>query len=114
MLRKVYSDNYKELNYEIYKVSLVNEEDRICEHNSWLCGYVEVPKNHKLYGLYNDSYFDFIKCHGGITYSYGHREIRKGHYIGFDTAHYYSKEVCQDLEFCIDECKKIIDQLLEN
>ena len=40
---------------------------RYCNH---FCGYVEVPKNHALYGKnWNDDIINDINVHGGITYN---------------------------------------------
>jgi hypothetical protein len=110
------------------------------------CGYVLIPKWHKLYEQdYND--INGIYCHGGLTYS-SHVLVNTeypGWWIGFDCAHAgdgYDREsqsryfgttkqdsffsmlnymtgnysefgTVKTLDFCIQECKNIVDQLEE-
>lgn len=68
--------------------------------------YVGVPRWHSLYEKhYKD--IEGIECHGGLTYS-SHELLDKEYpvwWIGFDCAHAG--------DFCITECKNIIDQLVE-
>ena len=97
-------------------------------------GYVEIPKDNPLYGKHYDE-ID-IKCHGGLTFS---GEMGDFEYcIGFDTnhlgdakstnpKHYWGKEeeciwnqmvncegdTFKDEEYVENECKKIINQILE-
>lgn len=63
----------------------------------WLCGYVAVN--------YMENISDRIECHGGITYESSQR-------IGFDCAHFGDTMENCDMEFCIAECHKIVDQLI--
>ena len=98
-------------------------------------GYVEIPKDNPLHGKHYDE-ID-IKCHGGLTFS---GEMGDFEYcIGFDTNHlgdakstnpkHYEKESDMDInnyfkyfpnddtfkdeEYVENECKKIINQILE-
>lgn len=81
------------------------------------CGYVYVPNstfesNKNLFEL------DRIFCHGGITYYDDEK-------IGFDTAHWNDLIPIfvldgisefgeyRDINFCENECKSIIEQLIE-
>lgn len=93
-------DKYIELTYQIIEYSLGGER--------YLCGYVEVPKSYKSPG----DCFDEIECHGGVTYIAGKRDTGEGRYIGFDTLHAYSGAEHRTVEFCTNECKSIINQLL--
>lgn len=99
-----------------------------------LNGYVEVPRSHVAYGRhYYDGLDSQINCHGGLTYS-GHMELGSpinnvnplSHYcwyIGFDCAHYgdlvptmgnqTGHDIWRNDEFVANECKHIIDQLIE-
>lgn len=55
-----------------------------------LCGYVGVPKEHRLYGMtYQDAEKNYpFHVHGGLTYSGGMKEpLDDYHFFGFDTAH---------------------------
>jgi hypothetical protein len=69
-----------------YKCRIVRNE-----HTGTLCGYVGIPKGHKLYGMsYQDAEKDFpFHIHGGLTYSgqLGGGNVFDGWYFGFDTAH---------------------------
>lgn len=104
------------------------------------CGYVGIPKGHKLYEVYYDDIP--VDCHGGLTYSdfddiLGQEDLW---WIGFDCAHlndgvdveslvkYYGTELTAEMLYtlnyrveghvwtkdeCVEECKKIIDQIIE-
>jgi hypothetical protein len=56
-----------------------------------LCGYVEVPEGHKMYGVsYQELEKQYsIPVHGGLTFSggLGRENVVDGWYFGFDTAH---------------------------
>ena len=59
------------------------------DHTGTLCGYVGIPRGHKLYGMsYQDAEKNFpFHIHGGLTYS-GELDGEDGlQYFGFDTAH---------------------------
>lgn len=82
------------------------------------CGYVYVPNstldsNRMLFEL------ERIDCHGGVTY-YDDKKI------GFDTVHFgdlvphfflvglkNSLDTYKDINFCENECKEIINQLIK-
>lgn len=78
--------------------------ERIGEHNGlkWVvvayysghrCGYVVIPKEHKLYGLnYDDKALYDISCHGGLTYSGVNQWVDGEWTIGFDCAHASDKK----------------------
>lgn len=93
--------------------------------------YVEIPKNHKFYGInYND--IDNIIVHGGLTYSADHLFVAKdkeiqGWFIGWDYAHwndylgyeenfpayirtYGKKWTTNEI---IEECKNVINQIID-
>lgn len=91
------------------------------------CGYVEAPKY--LNGYHKD--LEDLCVHGGVTYL---EKMNPSSYlltdtwwVGFDCHHawdgvlfppkelerfYQGKEV-RSLDYCIEECKKLIDQLIE-
>jgi len=67
-----------------YKCRIVRNE-----HTGTLCGYVGVPREHRLYGMvyqYAEKNYPF-HAHGGLTYSGGMGEGDVYHFFGFDTAH---------------------------
>jgi len=60
------------------------------DHTGTLCGYVGVPRGHKMYEVrYQELEKQYsIPVHGGLTYSGGIADADDGyHYFGFDTAH---------------------------
>lgn len=107
-----------------------------------LCGYVELPKEHKLYGETNvdNEFLLNLDVHGGVTYANAKRikrhEKRPNLFIdeyasfvvGFDCGHWtdyvpYSlpwgmnkiigDETYKDIEYVTNECKKLAKQLKE-
>jgi hypothetical protein len=120
-----YTDNYKGYDYKVVLQSLGHR-----------CGYVILPKGHKLEGK---DYYDIpISCHGGLTYGSWEKDR---YVIGFDCAHSWDapdygalkhyhmynatteylenhswrndNAVIKTKEYVIDECKSIIDQLID-
>ncbi len=132
-----------EFTYEHYKCSAVRvvkkEPFAKVEHyfGGHLCGYVQIPKKHPLYGKSWDDIA--IACHGGITCNENHEE----HWIGFDCAHLndyvpsmekfrkenkineifpmpkefsmYSlfRKEYRNILYVMNECRIIVDQLIE-
>lgn len=88
---------------------------------SW-CGYVKVPEDHVYHGKTWDD-LD-IGVHGGITFC---EKLEDGYWIGFDCAHCYdispvldkafgncfADVVYRNMDYCMNECKKMVDQLKE-
>jgi len=101
-----------------------------------LCGYVELPEKHKLYGI---DYYEYdkgintIDVHGGVTYT-GEIRFKQQNYtidyvVGFDCAHagdyspYFlpflgmnkiiGNERYKNIEYVTNECKKLAKQLKE-
>lgn len=102
------------------------------------CGYVGIPKGHRLY----KKDCEHIKCHGGITYQddwLHERDDEDVWWIGFDCGHcydrrdietarkYFSDEILnleflehmsnnehelRTLDYCIEECKNIVEQII--
>lgn len=89
-----------------------------------LCGYVEIPNRHKLYGLdYNqiNELYDYeFPAHGGLTYA-GHRLNDHRYFIGFDCGHMndisplfpvgFEGSTYKDMEFVENNIKEIIDYI---
>lgn len=103
-----------------------------------LCGYVEVPEHHKLYGAdHNIEVLQDIEVHGGITFGDKHYFIKDNVFVfGFDCGHpgdlmpcYHLFDVItkiprdlrfapliadssyKDIEYVKAECKKLAKQL---
>lgn len=91
-----------------------------------LNGYVIIPKNNKLYGIYDgDEILNNIEVHGGITFSGIRKEIDE-YAIGFDCSHAgdlspkmssdilaYLGDTYKDIEFVKAECRSLAKQLFE-
>jgi hypothetical protein len=94
-----------------------------------LCGYVELPKEHKLYVSFSEENFYNIKVHGGVTYT-GRRKFKQQNYtadyvVGFDCGHdgdlvpyLYDHNPFiggsyKDIEYVTNECQKLAKQLKE-
>lgn len=127
MIYKDYNGNaqiLKEGTYEGYHYLILSL-------GSHPCAYVELPKNHKYYGLNYDEIP--IECHGGLTYSdlegvifpKTNENHRDGFWIGWDYAHlgdcYYSMLMPASssvgkrwtTEEIFKEVKEVIKQLKE-
>ena len=106
-----------------------------------LCGYVELPKEHKLYGKTNvgNEFLLNLDVHGGVTYAKNKifKDIYRGvplfisvnYVVGFDCAHagdyspYFlpllgmnrviGDETYKDIDYVTNECKKLAKQLKE-
>lgn len=84
------------------------------------CGYVAIPSTHK---DHNKRYYDIDVCaHGGLTYSGDSKSYpaistdeENLWWVGFDCAHYddIASIGGQTLEYCIQECESIANQLKE-
>lgn len=110
----------------------------IVSYGAHPCAYVELPKEHGLYGRDVYKFDDFpIECHGGITYSSGKEGLfplehpchRDGYWIGWDYNHYKDYHAydidpakadrifrCDKkwtTEEILEEVKNVIDQLGE-
>ena len=117
-------------NCEVLRI-FIREGGSLCLGH--LCGYVILNKEHPYFGFHYDEIE--IDCHGGLTYSEMESD---GHYhIGFDCCHAgdhvpsitsmmtdefqykfiehtYLKEIeYRTAEFVMQECKKIVEQLIE-
>ena len=102
---------------------------RIVKHNSFNCGYVGVPTEHKCYQYGYDN-ID-ANAHGGLTFSdfFEHEEsnYNEHYYIGFDCAHYndfvpsmihrtFTKpdfNKYKDHNFVKNECINLAEQLID-
>lgn len=90
--------------------------------NDWYNGYVILPDDHELvdkfYGDFEKEYD--IEVHGGITFSDYLSEIidvevmdlEDGYVLGFDCNHAGDNPVHCNQRYVENECKKLIDQLI--
>ena len=82
------------------------------EDESYYCGYVRIPGTLPDLMRSDDEFDQSIFCHGGITFS-GQLEDLEGFWIGFDCSKLGDNIVDQDLDYVRNECKSIVDQILE-
>lgn len=90
--------------------------------NDWYNGYVILPDDHELVDkFYRDFEKEYdIEVHGGITFSDYLSEIMElenmdfedGYVLGFDCNHAGDNSINCNQEYVENECKKLIDQLI--
>lgn len=78
----------------------------------YYCGYVAIPKGHRLYQVEYDR-MSFINCHGGLTFSDKFDGYDDVWFIGFDCAHAWDHPTEQDADYTENECLHIINQIVE-
>lgn len=87
--------------------------------NSHRCGYVGVDKNHWSFGLSYDEMM-IVSVHGGLTFCGDNSlldEEKEFWWFGYDCAHsgdktkYNSDGVVRTLEYCIEECESLSEQI---
>lgn len=70
------------------------------------CGYVQVPEGK------NFGNGEKLNAHGGITFSQGKLiGCEEGEWIGFDMAHLGDENIVIPLEYCVEECESLADQI---
>lgn len=77
----------------------------------WFCGYVRLPEDHKFYGKDVNELENLFTVHGGVTFA-GALDEADGFYVGFDCAHLGDTPEVQDEAYTLDECKRLVDQLI--
>ncbi|MFW6001884.1 MAG: hypothetical protein ACOCQD_00930 [archaeon] len=83
--------------------------------NEYRCGYVGIP--YEFYISFFPFNRDFIEVHGGITFTGKHylldEHIKNENliWIGFDTMHGCESDYQRSLQYCIDQCEHLADQL---
>lgn len=82
------------------------------EKYNWYCGYVRVPEDHKNYKVPYQKLERQLTVHGGLSFS-GELGGLQGYYIGFDCAHASDSPEVQDEGYTLNECLKLVDQLIE-
>jgi hypothetical protein len=129
---------YKNIDCKIRRAGACEGDEEYCEGDEeycevfggHLCGYVKVPEDHPYFcKCYSNMQ---IKVHGGLTYGF----FDSNGWIGFDCAHlcdlvpfieksimlrhcfyvgtpYKKSTSYKNMNFCIEQCKSIVDQLLD-
>lgn len=112
----MFSEIVKDEVYRGYRVLVKQVETEIsmaCPYGHWYCGYVEIPKHSKFYGINVFEALDSgIEVCGGITYANKLPETRN-FVLGFDCDHKFDFLDEQDMEFALIECHKLVDQIIE-
>ncbi len=107
----VESDVYEGFDYVIIKRDLHSPLYDLYSL-SYYCGYVRIPDGFEELMVPADMLDFTIFCHGGITYS-GYMDDHPGYWLGFDCSHYGDTiDICH-LEYVANECKNIIDQIMD-
>lgn len=83
--------------------------------NNSYCGYVKLVTEKELQNLMTEDHVNtYIDMHGGCTYRGSLEEMGDtGTWIGFDTLHCFDGPDTQNFIYCLEECKRIIEQLLK-
>lgn len=107
---ELYTMQKKYRGYDIIIKSYVSPKP----HNPkrWFCGYARLPDGHVFYGQNDDMIADYINVHGGVTFA-GKLDGLDGFYIGFDCAHRGDDPSVQDEKYTLNECMRLVDQLIE-
>lgn len=108
----------KECNYRDMHIYVTQHD--ILKH---FCGYVVIPKDHRMYGKLFDEIDSYVNVHGGVTYA---GEQFGKYVVGFDCAHYedfipsladagmHTGQHVWTEDEVLDECKHLADQLITN
>jgi hypothetical protein len=99
--------------FVLYRESMICKKYENIDLGNYRCGYVSVPENHVFYGK-DYSFLDSdIDVHGGLTFSdFLSLEGKKDNYcFGYDTHHSFDYQIVRSLEYCVEECEKLADQL---
>ena len=92
-------------------VKLLWNIDNFTMQNRWFCGYVRLPEDHKFYDAECSEIENAVVVHGGVSLV-GEIPGRSGFYVGFDCAHLGDMPEVQDEAYTLDECKRLVDQLI--
>lgn len=114
----MYAEIVKDEIYKGYRVFVKHLTLRECEDEPrflrfihWYCGYVEIPKDSKFYGLGEDEADELFDIHGGITYT-GELNETGNYVLGFDCRHFGDSPYVQNEEFTLKECYKLVEQII--
>lgn len=112
--------NGKEFDYKGYRCSFKRHPELL-----HLCGYIEIPKGHPLYGMnytqIEERYNYELPTHGGLTFA--GRFDDSNYLIGFDCAHscdyapglgyFGGYEIYRTAEYVENTIKDIVDFIIE-
>lgn len=94
-------------------------------YSGHLCGYVQIPKDHKLYAMHYDEIEQMhgynVPAHHGLTFSGKIKGEGDGYWIGFDCAHINDHTphsdfsipgtIYRDMDYVENNIKEIIDYI---
>ncbi len=72
-------------------------------------GYVMIEKGED-YSYYHDT---SIQVHGGVTFQ-GKLPKTNGEWVGFDMAHVGDENIPNPLEYAVEQCEYLSEQLIKN
>ena len=100
----------------IKKVGYEHDEETLklpyMRNNHWLCGYVEIPEEHKYHNVEYMDIEEYIHVHGGLTYS--GNLVDDKYFLGFDCNHYEDDINIQNQEYVENQLKSLVEQLIKN
>jgi len=112
--------NYKGFTCFIRRLLTVQDYDKIEKYTIFhLCGYVGIPKWHKLYKKESDDLN--ISCHGGITFTGFLGENKDLWFIAFDCGHAGDQSSLvnlirngeyRNIKYVKDQIKGMVDQIV--
>jgi hypothetical protein len=97
---------------KIYKGHRILVTNEYINDKDWLFGYVELPKSNKYYGEKNLSNYTGLKAFRRLSFA-GELPKEVGFFIGNTSREIQDEATSRDIEFLINECEDLVDQLLE-
>lgn len=82
----------------------------VAHYRNHYCGYVVLPKSHKLAGASVDDIPSYP--HMGLSYA-EYDESGESYIIGFDCNHAGDTEQKCTVPYCVGECKSMIDDIID-
>jgi hypothetical protein len=113
---------YEDYDCVIREISIIDNTDYTKHfddmgiNKSWLCGYVKVPKGHRLSDYKNYDEANSLEVHGGVTFIGDFDEefnLGSDFWIGFDCNHAFDTREEFNSEYVVEEIKKLVKQIKE-
>lgn len=110
----MFSEIVKDEIYKGYRVLVKKMElelPLVMPSDYWYCGYVEIPKDSKFYGMQCDDADKIFIVHGGVTFV--GKLFETGNFVlGFDCYHLTDSPIVQNEEFTLKECYNLVEQII--
>lgn len=95
--------------YKGHRILITNED---VSDKDWLFGYVELPKSNKYYGEKNLSNYNGLEAFRRLSFA-GELPNEEGFFIGNTSREIKEIATLRDINFLINECEDLVDQLIE-